>query len=260
VLPVTIISSLGALVSISCAPSDDYIVTGNSPYEIRKTIDYFATEFKKISDLGKINRVIGIDLIRDRVKHTITLSQSPYASQIGAKHSKSDRNSGSKKPKKDPTVPMKPTFDVSAKVDGSNQPIHEEIGQFRYLVDHTRPDLLASVSIMGSGTANPHDEHVKDVRTFAEYIAISHDIGLTLGGEPEVDLFGFSDATYLTKGDSLTKGSRPESYVCLHLAPDRLKIRQSLTLRRKLSSKLLTKRSDRLSGFGTSSGVNLPSE
>jgi hypothetical protein len=88
-----------------------------------------------------------------------------------------------------------PTFDVNAKGDGSNQPIHEEIGQFRYLADHTRPDLLASVSIMSSGTANPHDEHVKGVRTFAEYIATSHDVGLTLGGETEVDLFGFSDVS-----------------------------------------------------------------
>jgi hypothetical protein len=58
---------------------------------------------------------------------------------------------------------------------------------------------------MGSGTANPHDENVKGVRTFAEYIASSHDVGFTLGGEPEVDLFGFSDAMYLTKGYSLSR-------------------------------------------------------
>jgi hypothetical protein len=109
---------------------NDIIVNGNSPDEIRKTIDYFATEFKKISDLGEISRFIGIDLIRDRARRIITLSQSPYASQIGAKHSKSYENIGSKKPKKDPTVPMEPTFDLYAKEDGSNQPIHEEIGQF----------------------------------------------------------------------------------------------------------------------------------
>jgi hypothetical protein len=62
----------------------------------------------------------------------------------------------------------------------------KKIGQCRYVADHTRPDLLASVSNMGSGTANPHDKHVKGVHTFAEYIATSHDVGLTLGGEPEV--------------------------------------------------------------------------
>jgi hypothetical protein len=192
---------------------DDIIVTGNSPDEIRKTIYYFTTEFKKISDLEEVSRFIGIDLIRDRAKRTITLSQSQSAYHY-AKHSKSDGNTGSKKPKKDPT------FDVNAKGYGSNQRIHKEIGQFRYLDEHTRPDLLTPVSIMGSGTANPHDEHVKSVRTFAEYIATSHDVGLTLDGEPEVDPFGFSDAAYLTKADSLlrlaycfflnlTSGSRP---------------------------------------------------
>jgi hypothetical protein len=114
-----------------------------------------------------------------------------------------------------------------------------------------RPDLLASVSIntLGSGTAYPHDEHVKGVLTFAEYIATSHDVGSTLGGEPEVDLFGFSDAAYLTTGDSL---SRLAYCFFLNLTSS-LKIRQTFDRRRKLSSKLLTKRSDRLSGFGTSS-------
>jgi hypothetical protein len=109
---------------------DDIIVTGNSPDEIRKTIDHFATEFKKISDLGKISHFIGIDLIRDRAKRTITLSQSQYASQIGAKHSRSNENTDSKKLKKHSTVPMKPTFDIYAKGDGCNQPIHEKIGPF----------------------------------------------------------------------------------------------------------------------------------
>jgi hypothetical protein len=96
---------------------DDIIVTGNSPDEIRKTIDYFATEFKKISDLEEISRFIGIDLIRDRAKPTITLSQSPYASQIGAKHSKSDGNTDSKKPKKDPTVRTDPFMKKSVDSD-----------------------------------------------------------------------------------------------------------------------------------------------
>jgi hypothetical protein len=90
--------------------------------------------------------------------------------------------------------------------------------------------MLASVSITGSGTANPHDEHVKGVRT-------SHDVGLTLGGEPEVDLFGFSDAAYLTKGDSLS----------------RLAYCFFLNLTSGCISRLQTKRSDKLSGFGTSS-------
>jgi hypothetical protein len=42
------------------------------------------------------------------------------------------------------------------------------------------------------------------MRTFAEYIATSHNVGFTLGGKPEVDPFGFSDAAYLTKGDNLS--------------------------------------------------------
>jgi hypothetical protein len=123
---------------------DDIIVTGNSSDEIRKTIDYFATEFKKISDLGEINRFIGINLIRDKAKRIITLSQSPYASQIGATDSKSDGNAGSKKPKKDPTVPMKPTFNVNARGDGSNQPIPYQTSLILSLILSSSVSLILS--------------------------------------------------------------------------------------------------------------------
>jgi hypothetical protein len=50
------------------------------------------------------------------------------SSQVPWRNSNSDGNTGSEQPKKDPTVPMKPTFDVNAKWGSSNQPIHEEIG------------------------------------------------------------------------------------------------------------------------------------
>jgi hypothetical protein len=99
---------------------------------------------------------------------------------------------------------MKPTFDVHAKGDGSNQPIHEEIGQCRYLADHTRPDLLASVSIMGSVTLM--------MSTFAEYIAASHDVGFILDGEPEVDLFGFSRSIRFSRKVIVSRGSRIASF------------------------------------------------
>jgi hypothetical protein len=105
---------------------------------------------------------------------------------------------------------LKPSFDVNAKGDGFNQPIHEEIGQFRYLADHTRPDLLASVSIMGSSTANPHDEYVKGVRTFAEYIATSHDVGLTLGGEPE-SIYSVSVMPRISRKAIVSRGPRTAS-------------------------------------------------
>jgi hypothetical protein len=54
---------------------DDIIVTENSLDDIRKTIDDFATEFNKISDLGESNRFSGIHLVRNRAKRAITLSE-----------------------------------------------------------------------------------------------------------------------------------------------------------------------------------------
>jgi hypothetical protein len=89
------------------------------------------------------------------------------------------------------------------------------IGKIRYLVDNSRPDLLTSVGILSEGgmVINPDSKRDKlrfDLcRDFYKYLKKESEnesnenlTCLRLGNkDPNLELFGYSDASYITYGD-----------------------------------------------------------
>ena len=65
------------------------------------------------------------------------------------------------------------------------------------MADRTRPDFLTAASILGSGAAKPHINHIKALDNVNNYLNATSNKGVTLGGNKEVKLFGFSDASYI---------------------------------------------------------------
>ena len=66
---------------------DDIIITGNSIAIVERIISCIESNVKKISNLGEITRYIGIDFLsRDRVNHTLELTQVPYTKSVIAKY------------------------------------------------------------------------------------------------------------------------------------------------------------------------------
>ena len=75
----------------------------------------------------------------------------------------------------------------------------------RYSADHSRPDLLAAIAIISSGMANPSENDMHALKHIEQYLLHTPDLSLTLGGDKHICLFGFSDASYLTRGDSKSR-------------------------------------------------------
>ena len=88
------------------------------------------------------------------------------------------------------------------KGDGAIDPLHGDSGKIRFMADRTRPDILFAASQIGSGASDPHRNHVRGLEHLAKYLRSSEGEGLTLGGDPEIELFGFSDASFISHGDS----------------------------------------------------------
>jgi hypothetical protein len=65
---------------------DDILFIGNDRPKIDYIINHLIEQFTKLTDLGTINRYIGIDLKRDFINHTIHLSQQPYTSKYVSDH------------------------------------------------------------------------------------------------------------------------------------------------------------------------------
>jgi hypothetical protein len=178
---------------------DDIIFTGNNEPELEKAIQEIGSQFKKISDLGEITRYIGVDIERDYEKHTISLSQVPYVeTYLRDKDTQSSLNS---KP-----MPLNPLLDYDSKGDGSIEPIREEVGRLRYLADRTRPEMLYHIGKLARAGDKPSENHISGLKHINRYLKGSVNKKLTLGGDDkEINLFGLSDASYVTRHDSLSQ-------------------------------------------------------
>jgi hypothetical protein len=179
---------------------DDIIFTGNDEISLDHAIENIGKEFRKISELGEITRYIGVDIERDTEKHTISLSQIPYVeSYLQEKDTQSNLSS---KP-----MPLNPLLDYETKGDGSISPIREEVGKLRYLADRTRPDLLYAIGKkLAKAGETPSSNHIHGLKHINRFLKGSSRKKLTLGGDDkETLLFGLSDASYVTRHDSLSQ-------------------------------------------------------
>jgi hypothetical protein len=174
---------------------DDIIVTGNDETTIDEVIDFLASEFVKLTELGELTRYIGVDIKRNNIEHTISLSQLPFTKSYLDKESTPEMNAKS--------VPLNPTLDYRVRGNSSNPPILEQLGKLRYLSDRTRPDLLFATSILATGATNPSEAHNQGLKHVTRYLAGDPDSSVVLGGtDQDIRLFGFCDASYVPHADS----------------------------------------------------------
>jgi transposase InsO family protein len=188
------------IVTILLIYVDDIIVTGNNELEIDTFIDLLADDFTKLHELGQIQRYIGIDIERDLLNNRIKLTQIPYTkSVISSSETKIDENVSKQ-------IPMPSSIDYRTVKADSEIPVkdlQERSGKWRFLADRTRPDILTAASLIGSGSRNPSETLMKGEKHLTEYIQGSKNLGLELGGaNKEIELFGYSDASYIPHGDS----------------------------------------------------------
>ena len=177
---------------------DDIIVTGNSRVIIDRIIKHIEDHVTKMSNMGEISRYIGLDITRDRAKHTLVLTQVPYVKSVIGKLG----------PNLKPTkVPLNPYHDYREVNTGeSNKPLHVELGSLRYIADRTKPSLQLSLSLLQAGANNPTQIQIDGVKHVIRYLTGTVHEGLSfargLDSEPLVELFGLCDASYIPAHDS----------------------------------------------------------
>ena len=177
---------------------DDIIITGNSRPIIDRIINHIVQDVTKITDLGEITRYIGLDIKRDRINHTLELTQVPFTKSVIGK-----LGPGLKPAK----VPLNPFLDYrEPNSTGSNPPLYSELGSLRYLADRTKPVLQLPLSLLQSGAINPTQVQIDGVKHVVRYLTGSVHDGLTfargLDSDPMVELFGMCDASYIPAHDS----------------------------------------------------------
>ncbi|CAI7731921.1 unnamed protein product [Closterium sp. NIES-53] len=153
------------------------------------------------TDLGELQRYLGLQITRDRAARTITLTQSHMVEQILTRF----RFPFSKVQPTPLAVDHGLTAPPSDKPFESSGPYPELVGCLMYLMTCTRPDLAYPLSVLARfvepGRHRP--SHWYAAKRVAKYVASTSGMGLVLGGKQPVTLTGFSDSSWADDAESL---------------------------------------------------------
>jgi hypothetical protein len=148
----------------------------------------------KVTDLGELHWMLGIEVKRNWEAGTVHLSQRSYIDSILHRFNFADL--------KPLTTPM----DVQAKLTSEqapataaefaamrNIPYREAVGALNWAALATRPDISFAVSTMARFASNPGPAHWEAIKRIFRYLAGTCDLWLSYG-EARRTLVGYTDA------------------------------------------------------------------
>ncbi|KAK1647853.1 hypothetical protein QYE76_065658, partial [Lolium multiflorum] len=180
---------------------DDILLIGNDIELLRSVKGYLNNSFS-MKDLGEASYILGIKIYRDRSRRLIGLSQSTYLDKILKKFRMDESKKG--------FLPMLPGK-VLSKTQGpataeerermSNIPYASAVGSIMYAMLCTRPDIAHVVSLTSRYQSDPGMEHWTAVKNILKYLKRTKDMFLCYGGDQELVVNGYTDASWNTDPD-----------------------------------------------------------
>ncbi|CAI7767939.1 unnamed protein product [Closterium sp. NIES-53] len=155
------------------------------------------------TDLGELRNYLGLQIIRDRSRRTITLTQSHMVHQVLQRF-------GFRFSSPQPT-PLSTSHSLSAPPSNESVepsgPYPELVGCLMYLMTCTRPDLAYPLSLLACYVAPGRHRkvHWDAAERVLRYLCSTSGMGLVLGGRSPVVLTGHGDASWVD--DSATQRS-----------------------------------------------------
>ncbi|KAK1683651.1 hypothetical protein QYE76_044499, partial [Lolium multiflorum] len=159
-------------------------------------------KYFSMKDLGEAAYILGIKIYRDRSRRLIGLSQSTYLDKILKKFRMDESKKG--------FLPMLPGK-VLSKTQGpataderermSKIPYASAVGSIMYAMLCTRPDIAHAVSLTSRYQSDPGMEHWTAVKNILKYLKRTKDMFLCYGGDQELVVTSYTDASWNTDPD-----------------------------------------------------------
>ena len=181
---------------------DDILLACNDLGFLHETKEYLAKNFKMV-DLGEASYVIGIEIIRDRSRGLLGLSQKGYIDRVLERFNmqccsvsdapivKGDKLSERQCPKND-----------LERIQMKDIPYASALGSLMYAQTCTRPDISFAVGMLGRYQSNPGMEHWKAVKKVMRYLQGTKDYMLTYRRSDHLEVIGYSDSDFASCLDS----------------------------------------------------------
>jgi hypothetical protein len=149
----------------------------------------------KVSLLGPVSWLLGIQITRNQEKHTLSLSQHAYtAATLNAFHMAEAKGQ---------IMPLAPSVTLSRNSGAASAdvPYRQLIGKLMWLVVATRPDLAFAVTILSQFNNNPTYEHWEATKGVLRYLKHTLSYKLTYDAGKNSGLEGYCDADGMTQED-----------------------------------------------------------
>ncbi|KAH9767170.1 hypothetical protein KPL71_011175 [Citrus sinensis] len=177
---------------------DDMLIACHSINEISHLKDLLSSEFD-MKDLGAARKILGMEIIRDRRRKLMFLTQQGYVKKVLLRFGMHEFKSVQ--------TPLANHFKLSAaqcpQTDAEQGkmariPYSSAVGSLMYAMVLTRPDISHAVSIVSRFMANPGYEHWRAVQWIMRYLKSTMEFGLLYGGLKQEGhkLVGYVDSDF----------------------------------------------------------------
>ncbi|GJX84687.1 retrotransposon protein, putative, ty1-copia subclass [Tanacetum coccineum] len=182
---------------------DDMLIAYKRKAEIGSTKSLLKNEFD-MKELGEAKKILGIEIVKDRSRKILRVSQSGYVSKI-LNNFRIDNG-------KSVQMPLGGHFKLSLKdcpvrdcdVERmSKVPYANAVGSLMYLIVSTRPDRAYAVSVVRIYIANLGKNHWEAVKWILKNLQSTTNVGLVYGTNRgnHVDVTSFVDSDYAKDPD-----------------------------------------------------------
>jgi Reverse transcriptase (RNA-dependent DNA polymerase) len=164
------------------------------------TLDEFKSSLKKVflkKNLVKTAYVLGIKIYRDKSQKLIELSQGTYIDKVLKRFNMHDSKKGNLSMSHDINLGKKHCPLTNAELETMKKiPYASVIESIMYAMICTRPDVSYALSVTSRHQANPGIAHWIVVKTILKYLRMTKDMFLIYGGETELVVRGYTDASF----------------------------------------------------------------
>jgi hypothetical protein len=187
---------------------DDLLVIGPNKDKIARIYRDLAKTLT-ITDLEDCSYFLGIEILRNRQKRTLILSQEKYLDNILDRFDKKDLKPVLIPAEAGIKLSKNPNKDISENLDRIRL-FQQQIGSLIYLSTRTRPDISFAVNYCARFMSNPSREHFIALDKIWKYLNGSRKVVLEYQSNSDPILRGYSDSDW--GGDMDTRRSTTGYY------------------------------------------------
>ncbi|XP_041005600.1 secreted RxLR effector protein 161-like [Juglans microcarpa x Juglans regia] len=173
------------------------LIAYKSKVEIDRLKTQLSQEFE-MKDLGEAQRILGMEINKDKVKNTVHLTQKQYLERVLQRFNMNSKT-------KQVSTPIVPYFKLSAlqspKSDEErdymkNVPYASVVGSLMYVIVCTQPDISQAISLVSRYIHNPGKTHWHAAKWILRYILGTVDLGLKFEKSEDSLVTGYVDLDY----------------------------------------------------------------